>query len=103
MRRKAREVEDQIGAALGASPATTHLEGRPVSPDALCARRARRRGLDGIRPLARRLKGFGPSRDPDARPETLVRYVGLETLVSLIRQSLKRSEAAVVGPSITPC
>ena len=43
------------------------------------------------------IEGRGPSHDPEARPETRVRYVKLETLIDLIHKSLGRSEAVVAG------
>ena len=43
------------------------------------------------------VEGWGPSRDPDARLETRVRYVARETLVDLIHKSLAHGEAVVVG------
>jgi hypothetical protein len=92
-----RELDDELRSMLGVKPETTHLEGKPVSPAALA--RATLSGetwteFDLSRDGA---EGWGPSHDPEARPETRVRYVGLDTLIDLIHKSLKRGEAVVVG------
>jgi hypothetical protein len=94
---KERKLDEALADALGAKPDVTHLEGKPVSPAALA-----RAALAGEAWTEYDLSrdgavGWGPSRDPDARPETRVRYVRLETLIDLIHKSLKRSEAVVVG------
>ncbi len=94
---KERRVDDELTAALGAKPQTTHLEGRPMSPAALAGV-----VLDGEAwtefDLARDGgEAWGPSHDPDARPETRVRYVSLDTLVALIHRSLARAESVVAG------
>jgi hypothetical protein len=39
----------------------------------------------------------GPSHDPDARPETRVKFVKLEVLIDLIHRSLARGQAVVWG------
>ncbi len=95
--RKERALADALAAALGAKPKTTHLEGKPVSPAALA-----RAALDGKAwtefDLSRDgAEGWGPSHDPDARPETRVDYVTLDRLIDLIHKSLRRGEAVVVG------
>jgi hypothetical protein len=82
---------------LGATPPTTRLDGRRLSPAELA-----RAVLDGETwtefDLAHDgLEGLGPSEDPDARPETRVRYVPLEAMIDLIHKSLKRGEAVVWG------
>jgi hypothetical protein len=88
---------DRLRSELGVKPASTHLDGRPMAPTALAdvvLGDAQWTEFD----LAREgEKGWGPSRDPDALPETLVRYVGLDALIDLIHRSLARSEAVVVG------
>lgn len=95
--RQDRVLDDRLTAALGAKPETTHLEGRPLSPDALA-----RTVLGGETwtefDLSRDgAEGWGPSHDPDARPETRVRYVALDALTALIHKSLARREAVVAG------
>jgi hypothetical protein len=95
--RQERELDEQLTAALGAKPGTTHLEGKPLSPAALA--RAVLGGetwteFDNARDGA---LGWGPSHDPDARPETRVRYVTLDALIALIHKSLAQREAVVAG------
>ena len=95
--RQERALDDQLTAALGATPGTTHLEGKPLSPAALA--RAALAGetwteFDLSRDGA---QGWGPSHDPDARPETRVRYVTLDALTALIHKSLASREAVVAG------
>ena len=43
------------------------------------------------------VEGWGPSHDPDARPDTRVRYVPLDRMITLIHESLRRGEAVVSG------
>ena len=88
---------DELKASLGAPPKMTHLDGRAVSPEQLA-----RVALDGKTwtefDLSRDgVEGWGPSHDPDARPETRVRYVGLDAMIDLIHKSLARGEAVVWG------
>ncbi len=95
--RQDRVLDDGLTAALGAKPGTTHLEGRPLSPAELA-----RTVLGGETwtefDLSRDgAQGWGPSRDPDARPETRVRYVTLDALIALIHKSLAQREAVVAG------
>ncbi len=90
-------LDDRLRSELGVKPASTHLDGRPVTPAALAEvvlGDERWTEFD----LARAgEQGWGPSHDPDALPGTLVRYVGLDALIDLIHRSLTRSEAVVVG------
>lgn len=94
---KEREIDGELAVTLGARPAVTHLGGRAVTPAALA--RAALAGETWTEfDLARDgAAGWGPSRDPDARAGSQVRYVALDTLVGLIHASLKRGEAVVVG------
>lgn len=94
---KERDLDDDVEAALGEKPVMTHLNGRPVSPAELA-----RMALGGSAWVEFDLSrdgatGWGPSRDPDARAETRVRYVTIPVLIDLIHRSLRRGEAAVVG------
>ena len=94
---KERELDDELRSALGVKPDKTHLDGRPVSPAVLA-----NAALDGEAwtefDLARDgVEGWGPSHDPEARPETRVRYARLERLIDLVHASLKRGEAVVAG------
>ena len=94
---KAKALEDALTASLGPRPEATHLGALRVSPAELA------RAALGVErwtefDLSRDgVEGWGPSQDPDARPETRVRYVARKTLVDLIHKSLARGEAAVIG------
>ena len=90
-------LDEALKANLGVKPQTTHLGRQVVSPKELA-----RAVLGSDRwvefDLARGgSEGEGPSHDPDARPETRVRYVKLDVMIDLIRRSLKRGEAVVWG------
>ena len=82
---------------LGAKPTTTHLDGDALSPAELA------RAVLGQEQwvefdLARDgVEGWGPPHDPDARPETRVKYVKLDQMIDLIHRSLARGKAAVWG------
>ena len=96
-RRKQQEIDGELAAALGGTPATTHLEGKPSSPAALAAAALAGEAWTEFDLARDGADGWGPSHDPDARPETRVRYVTLDRLIDLIHKSLARSEAVVVG------
>ena len=96
-RRKEQEIENAVASTLGAPPPATHLEGQPVSPAALASAALGGEAWAEYDLSRDGSDGWGPSRDPDARPETRVRYVTLDKLIGLIRRSLARGEAAVVG------
>ena len=94
---KERALDQELQAKLGVVPETTHLDGEVVSADQLA-----RIVLDGNEwtEFDRSPDGseaVGPSRDPDARPETRVKYVKLEVLIDLIHRSLARGQAVVWG------
>ena len=94
---KERALTHELKASLGAPPKMTHLDGEAVSPQQLA-----RTVLGGAEwtefDLSRDgSQGWGPSRDPDARPETRVQYVPLDVMINLIHQSLARGEAVVWG------
>jgi len=94
---KARALDQELKASLGVKPRTTHLDRKAVSPEQLA--RAVLGGEEWTEfDLSRDgAEGWGPSHDPDARPETRVRYVTLDTMIDLIHQSLARGEAVVWG------
>ena len=90
-------LERELAARLGAKPETTHLDGRTLTPGQLAQEVVGHgqwvefdRSRDGA-------EGSGPSRDPDARPETRVVYVKLPTMVDLIHRSLAQGQAVVAG------
>jgi hypothetical protein len=90
-------VDEELKASLGVKPPTTHLDDKPVSPHELAEA-----VLDGHEfvefDLARDgVERWGPSEDPDARPETRVRYVPLDVMIDLIHQSLADGRAVVWG------
>jgi hypothetical protein len=94
---KQKALDDELRATLGAPPRMTHLDGEAVSPAELA-----RTVLGGAEwtefDLSRDgVEGWGPSRDPDARPDTRVQYVPLDMMINLIHQSLARGEAVVWG------
>ncbi len=94
---KEKALGGELKASLGAPPKMTHLDGGAISPGQLA-----RAVLDGKTwtefDLSRDgFEGWGPSHDPDARPETRVQYVGLDEMIDLIHQSLARGEAVVWG------
>ncbi len=78
-------------------PGVTHLDGEPLSPQELAAAVLGRHqwaefdwSRDGV-------EGWGLSRDPDARADTLVMYVKLDRLIDLIHRSLAQGRAVVAG------
>jgi hypothetical protein len=92
-----RTVDEELKARLGVKPPTTHLDNKPVTPEQLA-----KAVLDGHEfvefDLARDgVERWGPSEDPDARPETRVRYVPLAAMIDLIHQSLADGRAVVWG------
>jgi len=95
--RKEREIDDALARTLGAKPEITHLEGRPVSPGALGSAVLAGEAWTEFDLSRDGAQGWGPSHDPDARADTRVRYVTLDTLIGLIHSSLARREAVVIG------
>ncbi len=94
---KRKALNEELEANLGAKPHTTHLDGKAVTPEELASA-----VLGGRRffefDLARDgVERWGPSQDPEARPETRVRYVPLDILIDLIHQSLAGGRAVVWG------
>ena len=90
-------LDEALKTMLGAKPTTTHLDGDALSPAELA------RAVLGQEQwvefdLARDgVEGWGPPHDPDARPETRVKYVKLDQMIDLIHRSLARGKAAVWG------
>ncbi len=94
---KEKALSEELQAKLGVVPETTHLDGQVVSADQMA-----HAVTDGYEWTEFDLspdgsEAWGPSRDPDARPETRVKYVKLEALIDLIHQSLARGQAVVWG------
>jgi hypothetical protein len=90
-------LDEALRDRLGAKPPITHLDGKTLSPAQLARAvlgDAEWTEFDLSRDGA---EGLGPSKDPDARPDTRVRYVKLDVMVDLIHQSLARGEAVVWG------
>lgn len=94
---KERELHDALRSTLGDKPPMTHFEGKAVSPEALAKAVLADKAWTEFDLARDGGEGWGPSHDPEARPETRVRYVRLDALVELIRTSLKRGEAVVAG------
>jgi hypothetical protein len=92
-----RTVDEELKASLGEKPTTTHLDDKPVTPHGLAE--AVLGGHEFVEfDLARDgVERWAPSEDPDARPETRVRYVALDVMVDLIHQSLAGGRAVVWG------
>jgi hypothetical protein len=92
-----RTVDEELKASLGVKPPTTHLDDRPVSPHELAE--VVLGGHEFVEfDLARDgVERWGPSEDPDSRPETRVRYVPLDVMIDLIHQSLADGRAVVWG------
>ncbi len=94
---KEKALNEELNAKLGVVPEVTHLDGQVVSAAQLA-----RAVTDGsvwtefdLSPNGS--EAWGPSHDPDARPETRVKYVKLEVLIDLIHRSLARGEAVAWG------
>jgi hypothetical protein len=94
---KEKALDEEVPAKLGVVPEVTHLDGQTVSADQLA-----HAVTDGYEWTEFDLspdgsESWGPSRDPDARPETRVKYVKLEVLIDLIHRSLARGQAVAWG------
>ena len=94
---KERDLDDELAVTLGTKPPVTHLAGQAVTPDALAREALADKAWTEFDLARDGATGWGPSRDPDARAGSLVRYVALDTLVAIIHASLARGEAVVVG------
>lgn len=94
---KERALSKELHVKLGVVPEVTHLDGQVVSADQMA-----HAVTDGYEWTEFDLspdgsEAWGPSRDPDARPETRVKYVNLEVLIDLIHRSLARGQAVAWG------
>ena len=96
---KEKALDEVLPAKLGVVPEVTHLDGHVVSAEQMA--HAVTDGFDwtefDLSPDGS--EAWGPSRDPDARPETRVKYVKLDVLIDLIHRSLARGQAVVWGSS----
>lgn len=94
---KRKVLDEDLEATLGEPPSVTHLDGETLSPVDLA--KAVLGGRDWVEFDRSRggAEGWGPSRDPDARPDTRVMYVTLDRLIDLIHQSLRSGRAVVAG------
>jgi len=90
-------LDDVLADRLGVPPTLTHLDGRPLTPEQLA--HAVLGSHEWIEfDLSRDgTEGWGPSHDPDARPETRVMYVKLDRMIGLIHRSLADGRAVVAG------
>ena len=94
---KQKALSEEVHVKLGVVPEVTHLDGQVVSADQMA-----HAVTDGYEWTEFDLspdgsETSGPSRDPDARPETRVKFVKLEVLIDLIHRSLARGQAVVWG------
>ena len=88
---------EAVEAALAPAPELTHLEGAAETPRALAQSVLGDSAWVEYDVAPDGGERVGPSKDPDARPDTLVHYAPLAKLVDLIHASLKRGEAVVWG------
>jgi len=92
---KLNALKSAVASELGATPERTELDGHELTPkqfaEAVLGDNVWTE-YDVTRDGPRRI---GPSRDPDARPETRVHYVDLPTAVDLIHKSLAQGQAVV--------
>jgi hypothetical protein len=95
------EKQEALSAELeekfGPNPRETHLGAELVTPARLARAVLGGKTWTEFDLAADGVEGWGPSHDPDARPDTRVRYVSRERLIGLIHKSLKRGEAVVAG------
>lgn len=89
-------VQRQLEARLGREPPLTHLDGQALSPRQLAEAVLGGHAWTEF-DRSRRSQSWGLSRDPDARSDTRVRYVGLGQMIDLIHRSLAEGEAVAAG------
>ncbi len=94
---KEKALSEEVHGKLGVVPEVTRLDGQVVSADQMA-----HAVTDGYEWTEFDLspdgaEAWGPSHDPDARPETRVKFVKLEVLIDLIHRSLARGQAVVWG------
>ena len=94
---KRKALDEELKASLGAKPHTTHLDGKAVTPEELASAVLGGRQFFEFDLARDGVERWGPSQDPEARPETRVRYVPLDILIDLIHQSLAGGRAVVWG------
>jgi len=90
-------LSQTLAGRLGARPDVTHLDGRPLTPQQLARAVLGAHAWIEFDRSRGETEGWGPSRDPDARPETRVMYVKIEQLIELIHRSLAHGQAVVAG------
>jgi hypothetical protein len=90
-------LDEALKDRLGDKPPITHLDGETLSPAQLARVVLGDKQWTEFDLSRDGAEGWGPSKDPDARPDTRVRYVKLEIMIDLIHQSLARGEAVVWG------
>ena len=94
---KQRALAVELSAHLGGEPGATHFGSGVVTPAELAAVVLGHKTWTEFDLAQDGVEGWGPSHDPDARPDTRVRYVSLERMIGLVRESLRRGEAVVSG------
>jgi hypothetical protein len=94
---KEKALSEELHVKLGVVPEVTHLDGQVMSAEQLA--HAVTDGYEwtefDLSPDGSEV--WGPSRDPDARPETRVKFVKLEVLIDLIHRSLTKGQAVAWG------
>ncbi len=94
---KQRALKSELAAHLGGEPAATHLGSGVVTPAELATVVLGHKTWTEFDLAQDGVEGWGPSHDPDARPDTRVRYVPLDRMITLIHELLRRGEAVVSG------
>ena len=92
-------LDAELKSGLGEPPGVTHLDGETLRPDELARALLGRNEWVEFDLSRDGTEGWGPSHDPDARPETRVMYVKLDRLIDLVHRSLANGRAVVAGTS----
>ena len=96
---KLRVLDAELKSGLGEPPGVTHLDGETLRPHELARALLGRNEWVEFDLSRDGTEGWGPSYDPDARPETRVMYVKLDRLIDLVHRSLAKGRAVVAGTS----
>ncbi len=90
-------AKDALNGVLGEVAPVTALDGVAMTPAGLAKAVLGEQTWIEYDLAADGVERVGPSRDPDARAQTQVHYVGLPKLIEVIHGSLRRGEAVVWG------
>jgi hypothetical protein len=94
---KEKALDAELAANLGVTPGVTHLGRIATSPKQMARAFLGDEQWTEFDLSRDGYEGWGPSHDPDALPETRVRYVRLEAMIDLVHRSLRAGEAVVAG------